>query len=189
MSHRAFFSSSSNSEIMNRRRFLQNAAVHVNKTILRKASLPVFDEQITGCNSSSAKNKGFFVELLRRRKERKGKASLLRDAVNWRWSRRSLRRILFEQLHCFLHRALKLRIVSLDHFGGSVLDFDIRRHTFILDRPLPGKIIERQDGRGDAAAIDCWRHAERADQASPRPGADHWPELPEMEHIRQCIAA
>ena len=32
----------------------------------RKASLPVFDVQITKCNSSSAKNKGFFRELLRR---------------------------------------------------------------------------------------------------------------------------
>ncbi len=36
------------------------------RSFYHRAALLVFDEQITKCNSSSAKNKGFFVEFLRR---------------------------------------------------------------------------------------------------------------------------
>src|SRR2546425_8274580 len=56
----------------------------------------------------------------------------LRYPVNRHGPRNSLHGILIEQLHCFLHGALELRIVTFDYFGRSVLDFNIRGHTFVL---------------------------------------------------------
>ena len=78
--------------------------------------------------------------------------------------------------------------MSLDHFRRSVLDFDIRRHAFVLNGPLPGKIIEGEDGRSDAAAVDRGGNAECPDQASPCARTDHWPQLAEMKHVRQGVA-
>src|SRR5207302_10241580 len=60
----------------------------------------------------------------------------LRYPIDRRGSWNSLHGILLKQLHCFLHRAFKLRIVSLNHIAGSVLDFYIRGHAFVLDGPL-----------------------------------------------------
>ncbi len=79
----------------------------------------------------------------------------LRYPVNRRWPWHSLHRILLQQLHCFLHRSFKLRIVSFDHVGRSVLHFDIRRYTLVLYGPLAGKIIKSESGCSDAAAVDC----------------------------------
>src|SRR5437763_12591353 len=108
-----------------------------------------------------------------------------RYPVNRRRPRNSLHRILLQQLHCFLHRSFKLRIVSFNNFGRSVLHFNIRWHAFVLDGPLSGKIIERQYGRGDAADISSLRHAKSPNKSSPRQRSHNWPNTAEMKHIGQ----
>src|SRR5258708_35877809 len=55
----------------------------------------------------------------------------------WRWwfLRGAIDRTLFQHAHCFRHGALELRIAASNHFFGPVLDIDVRRHAFVLNRP------------------------------------------------------
>jgi hypothetical protein len=79
--------------------------------------------------------------------------------------------------------------MSLNHFRRGVLDFDIRRHAFVLDGPLAGQIIKGQIRRGDPSAINRRRKTKRADQSAPGAGADQRPQLSLMEHVGQRVTA
>src|SRR5215471_21459544 len=69
--------------------------------------------------------------------------SALRYAVDWRGTRRALRRVLFEQPEGFLHSPLDLRIAPLDRLGRRVFYLDVRRNADILDVPFPLEVVER----------------------------------------------
>src|SRR6478672_3357398 len=98
-------------------------------------------------------------------------------------------RALAEQLHCLLHRTLELRIPALQHLLGGVLDFDIRRDTLVLDRPLAVHVVERESWSRYAAAVDRRRNADRADEATPRARADQRAKLPLLEHVGKRVTA
>src|SRR5262245_27010471 len=50
--------------------------------------------------------------------------------------------ILPELLHADLHRLLELRVVAGDHVLRPVLDVDVGRDAFVLDRPAPRRVEE-----------------------------------------------
>src|SRR2546427_1969942 len=53
-----------------------------------------------------------------------------------RWLfRGAIDRVLFQQAHAFLHRALKLRIAPGDYIFGPILNIDVGRDAFVFYRP------------------------------------------------------
>src|SRR5260370_7205245 len=90
-----------------------------------------------------------------------------------RWGRRFFRgaidRMLFQHAHCFRHGALELRIAAGNHFFGPVLDIDVRRHAFVLNRP---SILAREEA-------PAWSdHRPTIDEQAPVAGLDHPPPTP-----------
>src|SRR2546425_3271010 len=114
---------------------------------------------------------------------------ILRNTVDRRGPRHATHGILLEKLHRLLYRAFELRIVTLYHLGRSVLDLDVRRDAFVLNRPLTCEIVERKARRGDAAAVNRRWNSERADQPAPRARANQRADLAKPEIIRQRVAA
>src|SRR6185369_2216388 len=99
----------------------------------------------------------------------------------------SLRRILLQFAQDDLYGALQLGIAAGNYLGRSLLDFDVRRHPFVLDaEALLGPKAEVR-GR-DAAAVHQHGEAEDADEAAPGALADKGAELVLAEHPRQKIA-
>src|SRR5262249_31191828 len=113
----------------------------------------------------------------------------LRYAINRGRPRYSLHRILFQQPHSFLHCALELRIVPFNYLRRRVLDFDIRRHSCVLDGPLSGQIVKGQIWCRDSSTINRRWKTKRADKSSPCARADQRSQLSLTEHVGQRVAA
>src|SRR5262249_37750049 len=81
------------------------------------------------------------------------------------------------------------RIVTGNHILGPVLDIDVRRDAFVLNRPAiiaREKTSARCNGR---TAIDERRRISCVDQSTPGPLADQSPNLPLMEHEADQVSA
>jgi hypothetical protein len=66
----------------------------------------------------------------------------LRSAVNGRWARHALDRILLKKLHRLGDGALGLRVVALDHIRGRVFYIDVGANSFIFDRPFSREVVK-----------------------------------------------
>ncbi len=74
----------------------------------------------------------------RHRSGRLGTASLpLSPRRRRRLGGLAIDRIGLQQAHRFFDRAFELRVVTRDYVLREVLDVDIGRDAFVLDRPLP----------------------------------------------------
>src|ERR1041385_7195333 len=94
-----------------------------------------------------------------------------------------------QQTHRFCNRAFELRIMSGDDIFGPILDIDVRRDTFVLDRPLAIMTKEAAAWSDGRSAVDKDRRVGRVHQTTPGSFADQRAELSIMEHVRHEIAA
>src|SRR5205814_6995379 len=98
-------------------------------------------------------------------------------------------RMKLQQTHCLFNGTLELRIVSRDDIFGPILDIDIRRNAFVLDRPFAIMTEEAAAGCDRRSAVDKNRRVGRVHEATPGSFADRRAELSIMEHVRHEIAA
>src|SRR5437016_12713933 len=90
----------------------------------------------------------------------------------WRFFRHAIHRMKLQQTHCLFNGALELRIVSRDDIFGPILDIDIRRNAFVLDRPFAIMTEEAAAGSDRRSAVDKDRRVGRVHEAAPGSFAD-----------------
>src|ERR1044071_6671184 len=108
----------------------------------------------------------------------------------WCWFlRETFDRALLQHSHRFLNRAFELRIFAGDDFLGPVLDVDVRRDSFVLNRPFSITREEAPARRDHRSAIDERRRVGCVNETAPRSLADQQSYLATLEHIRHQVAA
>src|SRR6185503_13952171 len=93
------------------------------------------------------------------------------------------------QPHRFLNGAFELWIFTGDHVFGPVLDIDVRRNAFVLDRPSSVTCEEPAARRDHRPAVDERRRVGSMNEPAPGAFANQWTNLAALEHIRHQVAA
>src|SRR5262245_8009791 len=86
----------------------------------------------------------------------------------WRLRGLSVDGVCFQEAHGFFDRAFELRVVAGDHVLREVLDIDVRRDAFVLDRPLPLAREEAAARRDHRSTIDERRRVGGVNESAPR---------------------
>src|SRR5205823_4636141 len=102
-----------------------------------------------------------------------------------RWPRRQLLRMFLHLLHHQLDRLLQLRILSLHHQIGTILNHYIRLHATVLNHPFAVEIIARGLRPCDVATIHQSDVAANAAHTAPRTFANERPQLVILEKVTE----